>query len=59
MHIQGEVQVQAMVNVNVNGHAQVKVILKVNGKDKGHAKTVHQTKAKVHKKAARYHCCWS
>ena len=47
MHIRGKVQVQAMVNVNVNGHAQVKVILKVNGKDKGHAKAVHQTKAKV------------
>ena len=24
MHIQGKVQVQAKVNVNVNGHAQVK-----------------------------------
>ena len=47
MHIQGEVQVQAMVNVNVNGHAQVNVILKVNGKDKGHAKAVHEVKAKV------------
>ena len=49
MHIQGEVQVQAMVNVNVNGHGQVNVILKVNGKDKGHAKAVHQAKAKVNK----------
>ena len=47
MHIQGKVQVQAMVNVNVNGHAQVKVILKVNGKDTGHAKAVQQAKAKV------------
>ena len=47
MHIQGKMQVQAMVNVNVHGHAQVKANLKVNGKDKGHAKAVHQTKAKV------------
>ena len=38
-----------MVNVNVNGHAQVKANLEVNGKDKGHAKAVHEVKAKVKK----------